>query len=247
MSNHIIRISENALINLCLNGIEAYSVPHKAFRRQKNRLEIYGTLWGYEVTQPGKTLYSVELVSIDTSAKQDHDSVDPSNHSLELKKELITSFWPHYGFLGDVHTHPYEHYKDVIAIKGYNFSSDDISRIEDNSLYWLTYGYRVGLVLTIARLQRKTNRGIQRIDPSTIEFTLAKYRLCLKGYVATFEEDGLKLSTGEQKVLLDCPALHGLVREYTGFNELEIERNKRASKNKTDRRWAYIGEILSNY
>ncbi|MDD4239566.1 MAG: hypothetical protein PHT62_13595 [Desulfotomaculaceae bacterium] len=178
MSNHIIRISENALIQLCLSGLEAYSVPHKGVRKQKNRLETYGLLWGYEALIKGETkLYNVEFVSIDTSAKQDHASVDPSNQSLQLKGELITSFWPHYDFLGDVHTHPYEHYTDVLPIKGYNYSSTDIKRIEDNTVYWSIYNYRVGLVLTVSRLHSKPRRGLVQLDKSTIEFTLGKYRL----------------------------------------------------------------------
>ncbi len=243
MNDYIIRISEDALIQICLNGLEAYSVSHKGVRKQKNRLETYGLLWGYEVLLPGaKKLYNVEFVSIDTSAKQDHSSVDPNDQSLELKRELITSFWPHYDFLGDVHTHPYEHYTDVLPIKGYNYSSTDINRIENNTAYWSIYNYRVGLVLTVSRLHRKPRRGLQHLDTSTIEFTLGKYRLWLKGYVATLENDELKISTGAaQRVSLDCPALLGLGREYTGFNELE---ESCGAKNKADNQWSYIFDAI---
>ncbi|MDD3653115.1 MAG: hypothetical protein PHO01_02835 [Desulfotomaculaceae bacterium] len=167
-------------------------------------------------------MYCVEQASVETSARQGHSFVVPNLLSLVLKRELITSFWPHYDFLGDFHTHPYEHYTDVIAIKGYNYSDGDISRIEDYSGYWRFYNYRVGVVLTISRLHRRGRRGLQRLDNSTIEFALGKYRLWLKGYVAVLEDKQLKLTSDyDQRVALECPALLGMGREYTGFNELE--------------------------
>jgi len=248
MNNHIIRISEDALIQICLNGLEAYSISHKGNNQQRNRLETYGLLWGYEVPLPGeKKLYSVEFVSIDTSAEQDHQSVDPNDQSLELKRELITSFWPHYDFLGDVHTHPYEHYSDVITIKGYELSNADTKRIENNTDYWSSYNYRAGLVLTVSRLQRKPRRGHRRLDDSTLEFVLGKYRLWLKGYIVYKENNQLKVSSADDsKVSLECSALLGLGGEYTGFSEVERE-GCGCNKNNQSNDWSYIIKAIESH
>ncbi len=44
-----VRISEDALIQLVLNGLEAYSVHHPGNKKSKTRLETYGLLWGHEI------------------------------------------------------------------------------------------------------------------------------------------------------------------------------------------------------
>lgn len=122
---YIVRVSENSLIQMCLNGIEAYVVKHKQGKgkKSKNMIETYGLLWGHQINQPDKkTLYCVEMVSIDTSAVRDTNSVIPRKLALRLKKDLLTSFWPQYEFLGDFHTHPYEHYKEVLDEKDMNLA-----------------------------------------------------------------------------------------------------------------------------
>ena len=93
---YIIRISENALIQMVLNGLEAYSIFHRGIKGPRVALETLGWLWGYEVVLPNnQNLYSIENMSIDTSAVRDHGYCDPNDRALELKRDLMTSFWPH--------------------------------------------------------------------------------------------------------------------------------------------------------
>ncbi|MDD4237432.1 MAG: hypothetical protein PHT62_02570 [Desulfotomaculaceae bacterium] len=131
-SGYVIRISENALIQMCLNGLEAYIVTHKENNEDKSKLETFGLLWGHESTLTNqKTLYSIELLSIDTSAVRKSNSCEPNDLALELKRDIMTSFWPHYDFLGDFHTHPYNNYRYVRNNKLYLYSEQDRSSIED--------------------------------------------------------------------------------------------------------------------
>lgn len=215
---YVVRISEQALIQLCLSGLEAYSVSHLR-KGAKLRLETYGMLWGHGAIMPDhRTLYAVEMVSVDTSARMDHSTVHRSEHALELKRDLMTSFWPQLEFLGDFHTHPYPRGTHVVGERLYEFSDTDRNDIVENAAYWRRHGYRIGLVLTIMALHRASSRTQRWLEDSAIEFTLGNYRLWLQAYVAFDHEGGLRLSEdGDTRVLLDCPAVMGLQGEYTKF------------------------------
>ncbi|MGE5674875.1 MAG: hypothetical protein ACM3XM_13550 [Mycobacterium leprae] len=222
---YIVRISEEALIQICLSGLEAYSVHHLR-GGARLRLETYGLLWGHETLQPdGRTSYSVDTVSVDTSARMDHAEVLPRVSALELKRDLMTSFWPHLEFLGDFHSHPYPDTAGVVEERLYRFSDNDRDAIEGSPDLWRRHGYRVGLVLTVGALKRASRRPHRWLDSGTVEFTLGNYRLWLKAYV-TYEEEagGLKLTTDDEPNLaLDCPALMGLRREHTPFGRVQAD------------------------
>ncbi|MEW6229828.1 MAG: hypothetical protein AB1700_17335 [Bacillota bacterium] len=177
---------------------------------------------GHQAILPGgRVIYCVEFVSIDTSAERSQGSVYPSRYALELKSDVMTSFWPHYDFLGDSHTHPYGHFSDVLLDKLHEFSEEDFQDIENRSRYWRKHGYRVGIMLTIARLEKRGRRYNGLMDDTTIEFTLGNYRLWLKGYVAIQRNTALKLPDHEDEdVILDCPALIGLNGEYSRFGRV---------------------------
>ncbi|MDF2627294.1 MAG: hypothetical protein K0R39_1125 [Symbiobacteriaceae bacterium] len=215
---YVIRLSEPALIYLCQTGLEAYSVAHQR-KGPRRELETYGLLWGHATPlTDGRTLYAIDMATVDTSAAMDHDSVIPSLQALELKRDIMTSYWPHLTFLGDFHTHPYRRVDEVLAGNLYAFSEDDRDSIEGQSELWSHHGYRVGLVLTIACLERASSRQDRWLIDSVIEFTLGNYRLWLKAYVAYQGEHGLRLTADDdQQVLLDCPSLLGLQGEYTAF------------------------------
>lgn len=217
---YVIRLSEEALIQMCLNGLEAYSIAHKGGEFRTRGIETFGLLWGHEITlSDQRTLYCVEILSIDTSADRKIDSCYPLDATLELKRDILTSFWPQYDFLGDFHSHPYDTKDEVINGKLYEFSQQDIDSVEGRSDFWLKHNYRVGLVLTVAKLARTSNKEHKWIEPNTIEFTLGNYRLWLSGYV-TYLKDSKQIrlsSHKDDKVVLDCPAILGLIGEYTEF------------------------------
>ncbi len=226
---YYIKISEDALIQLILNGLEAYSVSHLGKKKARTRLETYGLLWGHEIQLPNNngTLYSIELISIDTSAKRGRNYCNYSDSALELKRDVMTSFWPHYDFLGDVHTHPYKNYKNVEDKKLYEFSKGDINDLKDRCNYWKKHKYRVGLVLTIAQMRREGTKGSKYLKENLIEFTLGNYRLWIKCYIVLYEnseeneDDKSELIVSkhdEEYVILDCPALApGIMTEFTSF------------------------------
>lgn len=215
-NGYIIRISEEALIQMCLNGLEAYIIKHD--EKKTPGLETYGLLWGHEILLPDKqTLYCVELLSIDTSAIREYNACTPEDSSLLLKRDLMTSFWPQYDFIGDFHTHPYSNI-DNIEKYCYRFSKGDFNSIESYSDYWLNHKYRVGIVLTIIHQKNKHSADPKWVGTSAIKFNLGNYKLWIKGYVSYLKDKKIKLSDhDDENVILDCPSLIGLVGEYTKF------------------------------
>jgi hypothetical protein len=216
---YLIRISEHVLAAMCLSGLEAYAVREKGQQGGRTLLETYGLLWGHEATlADGRTLYSVEFMSIDTSARRERCGVEPADAALTLKRDLMTSFWPHYDFLGNFHTHPHTHgYKNITEQKLYQFSEQDFLTIICHSDHWTRHNYRVGLVMTITLLDKKSSRDDRVLGDGTIEFTLGNYRLWLKGRVAHLDEDEEEIQLAEeQEVVLLCPSITGLY-ELTTF------------------------------
>ena len=201
-------------MQMCIGALEAYLVRHGGNTGGKTRLETYGSLFGNEVELPdGKTFYSIEFFSVDTSAEMSRDSVVPNWKASELKAALLTSFFPQYSFMGDFHTHPYSmSYRDIRNQKLYRYSEQDFARVERDPKNWIQHGYRVGLVLTISRLKKNPKVRLNtQIDLGTTEFTLGQFRLWLKAYVAYLDEDQKHLQFADGgDVMIRCPSLEGL-------------------------------------
>ncbi len=234
-NGYVIAVSENALIQTVLNGLEAYSILNTNHRAHNYGLETYGLLWGHELLMSdNRTMMSIEMVSIDTTAKTTKDYCIPNEESLKLKRDLLTSFWPKYDFLGDFHTHPYEVKPEIIlSQKLYNFSSKenndnkpgDVEHIENDSSFWIAHNYRVGLVLTICFMDKCGTKKDWWLDDSksTIQFTLGNYRMWLKGYIAHNLNNTLKVI--DDNVCITCPAILGLT-EHTQFGRYKNDNSK---------------------
>ncbi len=227
--NYYIRISENALIQLCLSGLEAYCVPHGRNLKKANELETYGLLLGHEVHLPrNDVLYSVDMVTVDTSTVRNTGSCYPKEESISLKRDILTSFWPQYECLGDFHTHPYKDIHEVESIEGYDFSEEDYLHIEGNSDYWIEHKYRVGIAVTICELKRRGTKPAEAIRNSAIVFTLNRYRIWISAYVAKKDDKGnLRISAhDDERVFLDCPSAFAVAEEYSRFGKPVREKGR---------------------
>ncbi|MEO5327834.1 MAG: hypothetical protein H7829_06275 [Magnetococcus sp. THC-1_WYH] len=180
--SYIIRVSDHALMELTLAALEAYVVRHpmKKKKDESAYLEAYGLVWGDLVELPdGDTLFHVENATVDAMAKATSNWVRPSN-GVDMKKDVITSYWPGISFLGDFHTHPYDHYKDV-GVNQYKFSDQDRKRLEDIDI--LDPDFRISLVLTIAPLQRKSSSSGKQEKLNTVSWTMGHFRFWLTAYI----------------------------------------------------------------
>lgn len=103
----------------------------------------------------------------------------------------------------------------VLSFEGYYES------IETETKFWQKHNYRIGLVLTVSFMIRKSSRENIWLENNTIEFTLGNYRLWLKGYIEYDGNGKLKVSAHDDgNVHLESPALMGLYGEYTMFGKV---------------------------
>ena len=182
--DYVVQISEHALMQMHLAALESYFSPPSE-DRNFDYVETIGLLWGHEI-RGGRndTLYSIQHVSIDLNATREEDGASLSDADLLIKKGAVQSFWPHLDFLGDFHTHPHDHYATVAAGGDWAFSRTDYAAIENQGPYWMAEGYRVGLVMTVARLGRRSSKAPCPIAPHAWEWTLGDLRFWLAAYVA---------------------------------------------------------------
>ena len=86
-----IKVAEEAFMQICLAGLEAYSVPHEVSKRKsEDGLETYGSLWRREgMLSDGRGFYSIEFASVDTSADKQADCCRHRLGALELRKGIV--------------------------------------------------------------------------------------------------------------------------------------------------------------
>jgi len=220
-AGYIIRISEHALITLILNGLEAYCIKHD---NKTPRLETCGALFGYQVGLKGnRILYQVEIANVDTSAKRYKRAVTPNTSAMKLKAEIMGAYWPNLEYIGDYHTHVYKSVEDVYSVekeegdrrgddKGFYLSNGDRHWLEANASLCLSYGYRIGLVVTIAGMKRKGVIGSKPANSRSqaVEFNLGRKKLWISAYYVYEERDKVKYSSNNDRLItLECHSLLG--------------------------------------
>lgn len=231
---YVVRVSENSLISLILNALEAYCIYHKNINSHDNiKLETFGNLFGYETRlADGQTIYQIEVVNTDTSAKQSNGSVFYNTEAIALKIDTITSFWPHLDYLGEFHSHPYDNYKDAIKTeegKGFYLSKGDREDLTVNSEFWGKYRHRVGILITIGSMERVGRRETQWVNSNfnCVELNLGNFKIWLAAYCSYTKDDKMFFTKDNDKlVTLDCPHLTGLQWEHTEYGRVKIKGKK---------------------
>ncbi|HAR48657.1 MAG TPA: hypothetical protein DCR81_00790 [Smithella sp.] len=226
---YVVRVSENALISLILSSLEAYSVKKKDIKekgRPKSRIEVYGSLFGHEIIMKNKKIiYQVEMVHTDTTAEQRRSSVDENKEAIALKADVIMSFWPHLIYLGDFHSHPFKNAREVLEDKKYFLSEDDREWLNNN--FWKQKGYRVGIVMTIAAMEKAGRKTAGWVATNCVEATLGNYRMWLAAYCAYSQKGAYRYTNdNDMSVTLDCPALTGLRWEHADFGRFKNGKYK---------------------
>ena len=228
-AGYVIRLSEQSLISLVMSALEAYVVENQNITHRENiQLEVFGNLFGQEINMAnGKILYNVEFVHTDTTAKQRTGDVTPNDDALALKNDLVRSYWPHLSYLGDFHTHPDDHVKKIKELKNFYFSLGDRQCLFDHQEYFEKINYRIGLVLAVSRLEKKSTKynrwhGSQL---NRIEITKGNLRIWIGGYIAFLDSDGdaVYSKDNDSKVILDIPSIMGLNFEHNDFGKFDVK------------------------
>ncbi len=177
----------------------------------------------------GQTLIYVNFVSVDTSAKQYQIACLPNEKAMEMKKQILNAYWPHYEFLGDFHTHPYNDLYEVENCeddsKGWHLSKQDIIRIEDKefSPFWVEHDYALTLIAAIVKMSRKGKAHYEKSydEINMLRFDIGNFRIWLSAHIVCSDDHGnlryLLKDEMQQNVLLDCPEVHGIDGEFERF------------------------------
>jgi len=230
MSGKYVVLTETALMQICHAALEAFCIKHltqkgKSNPRKKKYVETCGLLWGNLTKLPitssfSKFIYTITQATIETSASRNTDEVEANDNSIMLKRDLMSSFWPQNKFIGDFHTHPYRktktHFSEIEKEKLYEFSEGDKLSIEDYVDFWLKHNYRIGLVITVVDMDRRSNK-VEQKNNSTIVFNFGNYRIWIKAYYAKYSKNKTSIKL-DDSINLRCPTLLGL-EEYTVFGK----------------------------
>lgn len=217
---YVVEIDDNAFIDMCLSGLEAYAVRHDDYQANPC-LETFCQLWGKSVQDDDlKTRFVIEKAHVDTSADRYEGMCVPKNDAFAIKKDFMTSFFPNFEFLGDFHTHPYPNVTpDFVHMNRlYGFSDTDVTAIEGHVDHWKRHNYRVGLVMTICTFAQFDLNSVQPAawqGDSWILFNANNYYIWFKAYVAYKFRGMIKLS--DLSVDLVVPCLSRMLTPNTTF------------------------------
>ncbi len=217
-----ISISDDALLSMVLNGMEAFVVGHIRNNKLNRRYtsETGGSIWGTKnKLKNNSVLYHINTISTDTSARTDTDSYDPTDEVYLLKNDIISSYWPEKEFFGDFHTHPFKNisYQEIEKEKNFEFSEQDRLSTQNDDLFNENNGlcYQIGLVLTMCTMQRVSSSDPKYINDSCIRFDMGNYRMWLKAYIYNRNK---KIFTDEH-LYLECHRLMGQNGQYLDFGK----------------------------
>ncbi|GGW57070.1 hypothetical protein [Alishewanella tabrizica] len=187
----LVVIEDHVIPSLLTSAMEAYEFEHKTHSRGKGKrkLETFGLLWGYVIPEKnGKPAKVVATnATIETSALRHEEWVRPEPESIQAKKELINSYWPHLELVGSFHSHPYDELDDVISARGWQCSDGDrkffpwfhevICPEQPNIAH---------VIVTVTQLKKSSKAIINRIESK--------------------EADGISVSTGYRKFWINAYA-----------------------------------------
>lgn len=216
MIDSVVSISEQAFFSIVTSALEAFKIEHVLANGESSaQVETFGHLWGYAHQPPGcQKMYRVVLADTSTAVQRDQKSIYYTDEAQELKQDFISSFFPEVCYLGDYHSHPYSQENDNIKTElelergeYYQFSDADFRSVrsqQDKAL-----DYRVGMVATVFKRQRKVKRSIKKLDhESCIRFQYEDMTIWLKAYVWTEDENCKYRRKADKMVRLTCPSLN---------------------------------------
>jgi hypothetical protein len=193
-----IRISDHFLETAVLAGVEAYHLGDGRRRRgAQSGLETIGNVWGVSLPLPeGGRLLHLERFTLTQAAQRTNGSVLPDPRARVLAIDVMKRWSPHLRMLGDLHTHPYSTLAEVREVGGFEFSPQDFAVFDNDDDRWETAdGFPVMLALTVCRLQRVREGGLDWPRPNLWQFDVGQFRLWLNVCVG-WQEGGERCNTG---------------------------------------------------
>lgn len=188
-----VKLSEQLVESMTLAALEAYVLGDQSSRRNREKVETLGYIWGVKKVENGSTTLFLDRMSVSLSAKRSRSAVQPHQHAAELKNNLMERWAPHLMLLGDFHTHPYDDLYQVKEISGWDFSPEDINFLQHDDFLWKMSGDTpVNLVMTVTKLGKVRERDQAHcIREDLWEFDAGEFRFWLNlnvGYLDILDE-----------------------------------------------------------
>lgn len=120
-----IKLSKSAIFELVTAAIEAYVVKHDYNR--SIGVETFAYLFG-KINKRLPLKCAIEHISVETSAKKRRGSVQVSQVSYDIKRELAQLFGDGFDYIGTMHTHPW--LKNEETAKGPVETADHVRRYQ---------------------------------------------------------------------------------------------------------------------
>jgi len=207
----VVLVEDQALQDMVLGALEAYSVPKGRGSRYS---EVYGVCFGSVKTEQWETRgygrqwlehVLVRRVALQLRAQTTSGSVRRSPRSQAVHLEMAHDLFPHLDLVGDFHSHPYTTLERLRYCRGWEYTRGD----EEDNVAWLAeiaeagYHPRVGLILAIARAAKA--QGGRHPAANILRSTIGRCHCYLAAY--RINRDGT-YSTSD--VTLRCPTITGL-------------------------------------
>jgi hypothetical protein len=184
-----IRLEDRAIGDILMLAFEGYAVPKG---KGAPFTEVYGICLGSTRSNEerrrghGKhTSHYVHIRGVRTQVRAEgfSDRVDYDLRSVEAQMAVMNYLMLGSDIVADFHTHPFEHEKNLVKMKGWRYSGAD----EATMVPWVRqlrekrFHPRASLIMAVARGKRKM-RAPGHMKPNLVRFSIDKYHFYLAAY-----------------------------------------------------------------
>lgn len=229
MYRHYVHVSKEALVQMLLNGFEAFAIKHQ--NKKRHAIEMHSSLYGSAEETATTLHHHVDFISVDTSAEMTGNSVTIKCEARSLKETMSRAA----GFknLGTLHTHPYlssEMTLDEVRAVGSRFSPKDLVNFGEEFKEGKFDGNQFALhsVLTIRNKGDDFER--QRIDcdgllnDNIFEFSMANCKCFLNVQVFSIDQNN---AIQQERTFLKCDYLQNFKYFGSDFGKICIVAGKK--------------------
>jgi len=229
---HYVEVSDQALVQIVMNGLEAFVVVHKG--RKRSGIEMHGLLVGDKYDTQTTKRYNIDFFSPDTSAVMMPGYCIPQSESESLKNEVAQCF-SKLEVIGALHTHPYLNTEikqddklDFMRKTGCHFSDEDIDWFTDKLLNnsQEDENYLLEGVLAVFNSKKYNDQRDGPLEENVFEFSVGNLKCFLKMQVFSLDEEG---GIHEEETILKCSYLENFkyISGAFDFGRIQIKENKK--------------------
>lgn len=196
---YLIRIADDALESVALAAIEAYCLGGGQ-GWDPEQVETFGYLWGHRKLGPDLTTIFIAKASVSVSARRGDSYVIPNPQALLLKDNFVSRWSPHFAFLGEFHSHPFDDVASVRQARGFEFSEQDIDSFVGDGPLWARSDHNpLMLVVTVCRLSHVRASWCSQPRGNVFSFSVGEFRFWLNATVGFVGENGDRYYTESRR------------------------------------------------